>query len=57
MKRVMTIALLMAAGFLSAKSAAAHVQPSALLQFVQNTVTTIPAMAMRLVSGVIFPEN
>jgi uncharacterized membrane protein YdjX (TVP38/TMEM64 family) len=57
MKRMMTIALLVVAGFLSAKSAAAHVQPSELLRFVQYAIPLVPATAICLVNAVIFPED
>jgi hypothetical protein len=48
---------LVVAGFLSAKSAAAHVQPSELLRFVQYAIPLVPATAICLVNAVIFPED
>jgi hypothetical protein len=53
----MTIALLVVAGCLLAKSVAAHVQLSAFLQIVQYAIPLVPAMAMGLVNVVISPED
>jgi len=51
MKRSMTIALLVAAGFLSVRSVTAHVQPGAHLKYVQHAVTPVPVMDKRPANG------
>ncbi len=51
MKGRMTIALLVAAGFLSALGALAHVQPSAHLKSVRHTVPPVQVMDKRPANG------
>lgn len=55
MKRMMTIAVLVAAGFLSARSVTAHVQPSAHLQSVQHTAPPVPVTDTCLANGAKYP--
>jgi hypothetical protein len=55
MKRMVTIALLVAAGLLSALGASAHVQPSAHPRFAQHNVPPAPVTETCRANGANYP--